>query len=131
VWILVLAYSFRFATTTRLARAGLLQIHRELEEAAAMGGASWLATQARILIPLLRPALVAGFVLLFIVGVREFTIPLVLYSPDNVVLSVLLWQLFQYGQPAPSAALACLIIAVVLPVVFLARRYLTGRTIAG
>jgi iron(III) transport system permease protein len=129
VWILVLAYSYRFATTTRLARAGFLQIHKELEEASAASGARWLATQRRILLPLMLPALASGFILLFIVGVREFTIPLVLYSQDNVVLSVLLWQLFQYGQPAPSAALASIIIAVVLPIVFLARHYLTHRSV--
>jgi iron(III) transport system permease protein len=129
VWILVLAYSYRFATTTRLARAGFLQIHKELEEASAASGARWLATQRRILLPLMLPALASGFILLFIVGVREFTIPLVLYSQENVVLSVLLWQLFQYGQPAPSAALASIIIAVVLPIVFIARRYLAGRAL--
>ena len=118
----MLAYSYRFATTTRLARAGFLQIHKELEEASAASGARWLATQRRVLLPLMLPALAAGFILLFIVGVREFTIPLVLYSQDNVVLSVLLWQLFQSGQPAPSAALASIIVAVVLPVIFVARR---------
>jgi len=51
----------------------------------------------------------------------------VLYSPDNVVLSVLLWQLFQSGQPAPSAALASIIVAVALPVIFLARRTFARR----
>ena len=45
VWILILAYSYRFATTTRLARAGFLQIHQELEEASAVSGARWLTTQ--------------------------------------------------------------------------------------
>jgi iron(III) transport system permease protein len=130
IWILVLAYSFRFATTTRLARAGFLQIHKELEEASATSGAGWFTTQRRILLPLMLPVFVSGFVLLFIVGVREFTIPLVLFSPDNVVLSVLLWQLFQYGQPAPAAALAIVIVAVVLPVIIAARGYLTARTIA-
>ena len=75
------------------------------------------------------PALAAGFILLFIVGVREFTIPLVLYSPDNVVLSVLLWQQFQSGQPALSAALASTIVAVVLPVIFVARRALARRSL--
>ena len=127
VGILVIAYSYRFATTTRLARAGFLQIHKELEEASAASGARWLATQRRILLPLMLPALAAGFILLFIVGVREFTIPLVLYSPDNVVLSVLLWQLFQSGQLAPSAALASIIVAVALPVIFLARRTFARR----
>jgi iron(III) transport system permease protein len=129
VAILIIAYSYRFATTTRLARAGFLQIHKELEEASAASGARWLATMRRVLVPLMLPALAAGFILLFIVGVREFTIPLVLYSPDNVVLSVLLWQLFQSGQPAASAALASIIIAVVLPVVFLARRTLVRRSL--
>jgi iron(III) transport system permease protein len=130
VAILIIAYSYRFATTTRLARAGFLQIHKELEEASATSGARWLATLRRVLIPLMLPALSAGFILLFIVGVREFTIPLVLYSQDNVVLSVLLWQLFQSGQPAPSAALASIIVAVVLPVIFVARRTLARRTLA-
>jgi iron(III) transport system permease protein len=129
VWILIIAYSYRFAVTTRMARAGLLQIHRELEEAAVVSGASWAATQGRILLPLLLPTLAGGFMLLFIVGVREFTIPLVLYSQENVVLSVLLWQLFQSGQPAPSAALASIIVAVVLPVIFIARRTLARRAL--
>jgi iron(III) transport system permease protein len=130
VAILIIAYCYRFATTTRLARAGFLQIHKELEEASATSGARWIATLRRVLVPLLLPALSAGFVLLFIVGVREFTIPLVLYSQDNVVLSVLLWQLFQSGQPAPSAALASIIIAVVLPVIFVARRVLARHSLA-
>ena len=130
VWILIVAYSYRFATTTRLARAGFLQIHKELEEASAACGARWLATQRRVLVPLMLPALSAGFILLFIVGVREFTIPLVLYSQDNVVLSVLLWQLFQSGQLMPSAALASIIIVVVMPVVFIARRFLARGTLA-
>src|SRR6185312_17250062 len=110
---------------TRLARAGFLQIHKELEEASATSGARWLATLRRVLLPLILPALAAGFILLFIVGVREFTIPLVLYSQENVVLSVLLWQLFQNGQPAPSAALGTIIIAVAFPV-FLGSRRIRG-----
>lgn len=130
VWILVLAYSYRIAVTTRIARAGLMQIHRELEEASSVSGARWLTTQRRILLPLLMPALASGFIFLFIVGVREFTIALVLFSQDNVVLSVVLWRLFQNGQAAPSAALASIIIVLVLPVVLLARRYLVPRALA-
>ncbi len=57
----------------------------------------------RIVALLLLPALMSGFLLVFIVGTREFTIPLVLHSPENIVLPVLLWQLFQNGQPMPSA----------------------------
>ena len=96
----------------------------------AASGARFLTTQRRVLLPLILPALSSGFILLFIVGVREFTLPLVLYSQENVVLSVLLWQLFQNGQPAPSAALGTIMIAVVLPVIFLTRRILGARSVA-
>ena len=117
IWILVIAYSYRFAVTTRIVRAGLMQIHRELEEASAASGARWLITQKRILLPLLAPSLASGFVLLFIVGVREFTLPLVLYSQENVVLSVMLWRLFLDSRGAAAAALGSLIILLIVPVV--------------
>ena len=78
----------------------------------------------RIVVPLLLPALLSGFILLFVISMREFTIPLVLYSQENVVLPVLLWQLYQGGLPAPSAALATFIVVLVLPLIFLARRFL-------
>jgi len=45
VWILVIAYSYRLAVTTRICRAGLMQLHRELEEASSTSGARWIATQ--------------------------------------------------------------------------------------
>lgn len=127
VWILVIAYSYRLAVTTRISRAGLMQLHPELEEASSTSGARWFSTQSRIVLPLLMPTLVSGFVLLFITGVREFTMGLVLYNQDNVVLSVLLWRLFESGRAAPSAALATIILVLVIPVVFLVRRTLTPR----
>jgi iron(III) transport system permease protein len=122
VVILIVAYSYRLAVSTRLAKAGLMQLHRELEEASAVSGARWMSTQARIVLPLLRAPLFSSFVLLFIVGVREFTLPLILHSPDNVVLAVLLWKLFQNGDAPQAAALATVIIVLVVPVVALARR---------
>ncbi len=127
VWILVIAYSYRLAVSTRLSRATIMQVHRELEEASDASGARWLTTQTRILLPLIMPGLVSVFLLLFIIGMREFTIPFVLYSQENVVMSVLIWQFFQGGEPGRSAALATLMIVMVLPLVVLARRYLAAR----
>jgi iron(III) transport system permease protein len=124
VMILIVAYSYRLAVSTRLAKAGLMQLHRELEEASAASGARWMSTQVRIVLPLLRAPLFSSFVLLFIVGVREFTLPLILHSPDNVVLSVLLWKVFQNGDAPQAAALATVIMALVIPVVVIARRAL-------
>ena len=127
VWILVLAYAYRLSVATRVARAGLMQIHRELEEASATSGVGWAGTFRRVVAPLMSPSLVGVWVLLFIVGVQEFTLPLVLFSPENVVMSVLLWRLFAAGETAKAAALAVLIMAIVLPVVFLARTVLLRR----
>jgi iron(III) transport system permease protein len=127
VWILVIAYSYRLAVSTRLSRATIMQVHRELEEASEASGARWLTTQVRILLPLIMPGLVSAFLLLFIIGMREFTIPFVLYSQENVVMSVLIWQFFQGGEPGRSAALATLMIIMVLPLVVVARRYLVSR----
>jgi iron(III) transport system permease protein len=127
VWVLVLAYSYRLAVATRSSRAGLAQLHRELEEAAAVAGAGWLAAARRVVLPLLAPSLLASFVLLFIVGFREFTLPILLQSQDNLVLSVVLWNLTVANQSADAAALGSIIVLCVAPVIVFARRLLTGR----
>ena len=128
VWILVIAYSYRLAVSTRLARAAIMQVHRELEEASDAAGARWLTTRTRILLPLILPGLTSVFILLYIIGMREFTLPFMLYSQDNVVLSVLIWQFFQGGDPARSAALAICMIAINLPLIMFARRYLASHS---
>jgi len=89
IWILILAYSYRLAVSSRMSRAALIQIHPELEEASFASGGRWLDTIGRVMLPLLAPSLMASFVLLFIVGFREFTIPMILQSEDNWVLSVM------------------------------------------
>jgi iron(III) transport system permease protein len=122
VWILVLAYSYRLAVSTRVSRAGLVHISRELEEASAIAGARWGATLRRIVVPLLTPSLTASFLLLFIVGVREFTLPMILGSRDSTVLGVMLWRQFEDGHAAEAAAIATMLFALVMPVAFLARR---------
>lgn len=127
VWILVLAYSYRLAVTTRVSRAGLMQIHRELEEASYTAGGRWGVTLRRVVLPLLAPSLFAGWILLFIVGVREFTLAMVLHSPDNVVISVLLWRFFSSGETEKAAALGVLVLALVTPVIFFARHALLPR----
>ena len=128
IWILVLAYSYRLAVATRVCRSGLTQLDQALEEASSVSGARWLTTLRRVVAPLMLPSLAASFVLLFVVGVREFTLPLVLGSPDNVVLGVVLWRQFEDGHVAEASAVASMTIAIVVPVVFVLRRYVVGRT---
>jgi iron(III) transport system permease protein len=83
---------------------------------------------ARIVLPLLAPALVANFVLLFIIGFREFTLPMLLASRDNPVLSVVMWNLFAANETAAAAAVGSLILVCVAPVIFLVRHFLGDTT---
>ncbi|HUK61101.1 MAG TPA: iron ABC transporter permease [Stellaceae bacterium] len=127
VGVLVLAYSYRLAVATRLSRASLTQLDRELEEAAYAAGGRWLETMRRVVLPLIAPSLVANFVLLFIIGFREFTLPTILASRDNTVLSVIMWNLFVANDSAAAAAVGSLIVVCVVPVIFLARHMLRDR----
>jgi iron(III) transport system permease protein len=114
VGVLIMAYSYRIALSTRMAKAGLTQIGPGLREAAGVAGAGWLRTQVVIVLPLLAPGIVSSATLLFIVGVREFTIPLMLYSPENVVLSVLMLQIQQAGNTAAAAATGIFMTAIAM-----------------
>ena len=127
VVVLVLAYSYRLAVSTRLTRAALMQIHGELEEASSVAGGAWLTTLRRVVLPLLRPSLLASFVLLFIVGFREFTLPMILQSPDNVVLSVIMWKAFRAARPRRPRRVGTIIVLLVIPVIFGMRRLLLAR----
>ena len=127
VWILILAYSYRLAVSTRLSRASLMQItpssRRRLPPRVAAGWtpcAGWCCRCSA-------PSLMASFVLLFIVGFREFTIPMVLQSEDNSVLSVIMWKLQADRQTAQAAAVGTLILLFVTPVIFVLRRQLLSR----
>jgi iron(III) transport system permease protein len=104
IGLLIVAYSYRIALSSRMAKAGLAQIPGSLQEAAEASGVRWFRVQMHVVLPLVAPSVVASVAILFVVGVREFTIPMMLYSPDNVVLSVLLLQFQQAGnQPAAAA----------------------------
>jgi iron(III) transport system permease protein len=128
VWILIIAYSYRLAVATRLSRAALMQIHAELEEASYVSGGRWIETIRHVVLPILAPSLLASFTLLFIVGFREFTIPLILQGSDNVVLSTIMWNLFLTRQSAEASAVAVLIIVLVIPVIVVLRRQLLKQS---
>ena len=99
IWILLLAYLTRFLPYgMRFNTASLVQVHGELEESAAVAGADWLTSFRRILLPLLKPGLMAGWIYIAIISVRELSSSVLLYSPDSEVLSVVLWEMWQNGQ---------------------------------
>jgi iron(III) transport system permease protein len=81
----------------------------------------------RVVLPLIRPSLAASFVLLFIIGFREFTLPMILQSPDNVVLSVMMWKAFQASKTMEAAAIGTVIVVLVVPGIFAVRHLVLAR----
>jgi iron(III) transport system permease protein len=126
LWIMFIAYVTRFLPYgMRYNSASMLQIHKELEESAAMSGASWGMTFARVVLPLLKPGLMAGFIYVMIVSIRELSSSILLYSPGTEVVSIMIWELWQNGQYVELSALGVMLIAALFVLVLLAQ--LAGR----
>jgi iron(III) transport system permease protein len=111
IWILLIAYVTRFLPYgLRYNTTSMLQIHKELEESAAMSGASWATAFRRIILPLLKPGLVAGWIYIVIVSIRELSSSILLYSPGTEVISILIWELWENGQYVELSALGVMFI---------------------
>ncbi len=77
---------------SRTVSGAMHQIGAELEQAARISGAGWLTTMRVIMLPLLAPALLSSFVLLFLLAARNLALVLFFYTPDSRVLSTVLWE---------------------------------------
>ncbi len=103
--ILSLAFVARFMPdTVKALSTSLMQIHRELEEAAWICGSSLLGTIRTIVLPLARPGVVAAMTLLFILAVRELGSSLFLYTSQTTVMAVLLLDYYEGGNVGITAA---------------------------
>jgi len=122
MWIMFIAYVTRFMPYgLRYNTTSMLQIHKELEESAAMSGASWVTTFRRIVLPLLKPGLVAGFIYVMIVSIRELSSSILLYSPGTEVVSIVIWELWENGQYVELSALGVLFIIALFFLVMIAQ----------
>ncbi|MGZ5032218.1 MAG: ABC transporter permease [Usitatibacter sp.] len=122
IWIMFIAYITRFMPYgLRYNTTSMLQIHRELEESAQMSGASWGTTFRRIILPLLKPGLMAGWIYIMIVSIRELSSSILLYSPGTEVVSIVIWELWENGQYVELSALGVLFILALFFLVMVAQ----------
>jgi iron(III) transport system permease protein len=99
IWIIAVAFIAKFLPYgMRYNSAGLLAIHRELEEGAQMSGASFWRIVRSILVPLLMPAIIATWTYVFLVTSHELSEALLLTTQGNEILSITIWDLWQNGQ---------------------------------
>jgi iron(III) transport system permease protein len=98
---------------TRVTNTALAQVHPELEESAALSGAAQVTVMRRILAPLVRPSLVYLALWTALLSLQEVSMALFLSGPQNQVLSVSIWELWQSGSLGPAAAGTVVVAAVV------------------
>ncbi len=127
IWAFVINY---LPYGMRYCSSGLLQIHRELEESAQMCGASPLTRLRRIVAPLLAPALLAGWLFVFLMAARVLSLPILLSGPRSQTMAVALFDLWGNGQGTELAALGLMwsmLMAMIAAVFYvLARRSAAG-----
>ena len=107
VWIILVAYIARYMGFSLKANsAALEQVHDSLVEAARSCGATMWQTLKDIVLPLVRPGMLASFFLIFLPSLRELTVSIMLYAPTTRTIGVAIYTLNEDGETVVSAALA-------------------------
>jgi len=128
--ILLLAYVGRYLPLgVRAANASLRQVDPSLEESAQILGASWTTTLREVTLPLIRPGLFAGWLLVFVPVIQELSASILLFSSSSITLAVAVYNLYETGYIEPVAALAMVNMAIIGVAIWLAYR-IGGRSVS-
>ncbi len=115
IWIILVAYIARYLSfSMKSSSAALLQVHPSLEEAARTCGASHMESLKDVTLPLIRPAMVSGFFLIFLPAMREVTTSVLLYGPKTRTLGVQIYALRDAGMIPQAAALGSIAIVIII-----------------
>jgi iron(III) transport system permease protein len=113
LWILWLAYMIKYMPVVmRIMSAAIVQIHPEMEEASALC-APWLMTLRRVLFPLLRPGLVAGWIWVMSHAFRELNTAILLANQETRPVGVAMYALWNDGAFGALAAFGVIVSLVV------------------
>jgi iron(III) transport system permease protein len=128
--ILLLAYVGRYLPLgVRAANASLRQVDPSLEESAQILGANWTTTMREVTLPLIRPGLFAGWLLVFVPVIQELSASILLFSSSTITLAVAVYNLYETGYIEPVAALAMVNMAIIGAAIWLAYR-IGGRSVS-
>jgi iron(III) transport system permease protein len=127
-WLLVLVFVARgLPVGSRFFTATMVQLGAELEESARIHGASWLRAFLRIWVPLLRPAILGAWILLFVIAVRVLDLVVLLAGPGSRMLSADIFFWTVTGKQEAASVLALLQTVLVIGG-YVAARLLLGRS---
>jgi iron(III) transport system permease protein len=123
LWILLIAYITRFFPYgLRTMTSTVVQIHDDMQDASMVCGAGFAATFRRVLLPLLRPGFIAGWIILSTIYLREFSTSVFLYSPGSEPLGPLLYHFYVDGNLGPMCSLAFIVSSLCIVLIVAAHR---------
>lgn len=107
--IVIIAFVIHFLPFgMRYTYGGVLQIHKELEESAGVCGASPSKILLKVVMPLLWPAIMAGWVFIFLNAARDLSTAIILAGPDTKTIAVAIFDRAVNGELSEVAALGLL-----------------------
>ena len=132
LWLLALAYFTVFLPLgLRTIASVVLQVDPSLEECARVCGAKWGYQMRTVTMPLLRPGLVAAWLLIFIASVRELGVSIFLMGPNSKVIAPAIVNSWLSSSSELSAAMALIqtaTIFIAVAILFGLARRVTGLT---
>lgn len=117
LWILLIAYFAKYYSfAVKALTTNVQQIDVTLEEAARISGAGFFTAFRTVWFPLLRPAILASWFLVFMPAFSELTMSVLLVGPGTETVGTTLFQLQSYGDPPSASVLAVVVLALILVV---------------
>jgi len=99
----------------------------QLENAARISGARPLRVLRAITLPLIRPGLFAGWLLVFVPVIQELSASILLFSSSSITLAVAVYNLYETGYIEPVAALAIVNMIIIGAAIFIANKLGGGK----
>lgn len=131
IWILLLSYLARFVPQgVGSVSSALRNIHPDLEDSARVAGAGRVRRLQRIIVPLSKQGIIAAMILGFVLGVTELHTSILLYTSQTIVLPVVMYEFWQFGDWSVAAALSLIQSLIIGIIIFVSTR-LFGVGIGG
>lgn len=133
LWLLGIAYFTVFMPLGLRTIAGVvLQVDKSLEECARVCGAGWAYQMRTVTLPLLRPGLVAAWLLIFIASVRELGVSIFLMGPNSKVVAPAIVNSWLSSSSELSAAMALMqtvMVFIAVAILFKVARRVGGESV--
>jgi iron(III) transport system permease protein len=128
LWVIVVGHmTIYLAFAARTMNAALLQIHKELEDAALVSGATWATSLRYILFPMVWPHIINTWLWVVAHSARDLTFPLLLMTSTNVVAATAIFLRWDFPDLPGAAALSMIVVIGLMALVIPIQIYVTRR----